>query len=97
MELLPLLEFGSNGLILALVLAAFKAFEFKKAKSNGGTLSSRLTILESRVSDLSEEVGSIQSELHEFHTRFMEFREEVRLTWAKQQAREETLREVNNG
>ena len=54
MELLPLLEFGSNGLVFAIVLAAFKTIELKKAKSNGGTLSSRLTILESRVFDLRD-------------------------------------------
>jgi len=96
MELLPLLEFGSNGLVLALVLAAFKAIEFKKAKQNGGTVYTRITVLENRVKDLGDEVNDIQTELHQFHIQFCEFREEVRLMWAKQQAREETLKEVKN-
>jgi len=96
MELLPLLEFGSNGLVFAIVLAAFKAIELKKAKQNGGTVYSRITILENRVKDLGDGVNEIQTELHQFHVQFCEFREEVRLTWARQQAREETLKEVGN-
>lgn len=97
MELLPLLEFGSNGLIFAIILAAFKAIEIRKAKSNGGTIYTRITVLENRVRDLGDEVNEIQTELHQFHTQFCQFREEVRLMWAKQKAREDTLREVQDG
>jgi len=92
----PLLEFGSNGLILAIVLAGYKAIETVKAKKNGGTVYTRITILENRVKDLGDEMNTIQTELHTFHREFCEFREEVRLTWARQKAREETLKEVSN-
>ena len=97
MELLPLLEFGSNGLLFAVILAAFKLVESQKAKRNGGTLEARLIILENKMTDCGEKVKRMQLDLHSFNGEFRQFREEVLLMLAKQQTREETLREISNG
>ena len=94
--LAPLLEMGSTGVFLAFALTAYKLHEARSAKKNGGTVYTRVTILEEQVSDMKETVASMENKLDSFHGDFLSFREEVRLTWARQQAKEEVLREVRN-
>jgi len=58
----PFLELGSNGVILAVVLAAFKALEARASKKNGG---------------VSARIESIAKSLETLTTEFRSFRQEV--------------------
>jgi hypothetical protein len=107
MDPLALLEFGSNGLILAVVLTAFRFAESQKAKKNGGTVYDRVNILSEKIASLSERVsvmevnmGELVGELEKlteynraFHRDFMIHRENVRLQWAKDEGAKEALKE----
>ena len=97
MDPLGMLEFGSNGLILAIVLGAFKAIESQKAKRNGGTVYERVSVLEAKVTELTGEIERLYDKIGAFHRDFCVHRENVRLHWAKQEGRESALREVNDG
>jgi len=92
--LLPLLEMGSTGALVAVVLTGFKFMESRANKRNGGTLSAKVALLESEVKKQAVEIAAMKETLEEFHDSFREFREEVRLTWAKEKAREEAFREA---
>ena len=59
-----LVSLGSNGVIIAAILSAFKAYENRSAKKNGGS-SARIESLERKIDDLCNE--------------FRLFREEVKL------------------
>ena len=85
-----LMEMGTTGALVAVVLAAFKALESKRHKKSGGDICSRLTLLE-------EKVKSIDDSVSDFRSDFTAFREEALVIWARRQAREETLREVKHG
>ena len=84
----PFLEFGGNGVLLAVVLAAFKALEARAAKKNGGTVYSRCEALTKEVESLSEKLNS-------FHRDFMVHREQMRIFFAKEEAKQEIRRELN--
>ena len=60
-----LVSMGSNGIIIAAVLAAFKTLESRSAKRNGSSSSARIESLEKKIDNLCDE--------------FREFREEVKL------------------
>ena len=60
-----LVSMGSNGIIIAAVLAAFKTHEARSAKRNGSSSSSRIESLEKKIDALCNE--------------FRMFREEVKL------------------
>lgn len=90
MDPAALLEMGTTGALVAVVLAAFKALESKRGKKNGGDICARLSVLEAKVEDIDDSVSGIKSDL-------AKFREEALIIWTKQQAREELLREVKNG
>ena len=92
--LLPLMEMGSTGVLVAAVLTGFKYMEVRSSKKNGGDICARVTHLEKEVSDLKEEVSELKEALYTFNKDFLQFREEVRLTWARQEAKAEVLREV---
>ena len=107
MDPLGMLEFGSNGLILAIVLGAFKVIESQKAKRNGGTVYDRVNILSEKIASLGERVSVMEANMSElvgeleklteynraFHRDFMIHRENVRLHWARTEGAKEALRE----
>ena len=68
--------------------------ESRANKRSGGTLSAKVALLEVEVKKQAVEIAAMKETLEEFHDAFREFREEVRLTWAKEKAREDALREV---
>ena len=59
----PFLEFGSNGVLLAVVLAAFKALENRAAKKNGGSISVRIESIEKNLEVLTSEFRSFRQEV----------------------------------
>ena len=83
----PFLEFGGNGVLLAMVLAAFKALEARAAKKNGGTVYSRCEALEREIESLAQSVSS-------FHRDFMVHREQMRIFFATEQAKQEAKQEL---
>jgi vacuolar-type H+-ATPase subunit I/STV1 len=85
---------GSTGVLVAVVLTGFKYMESRSSKRNGGGLAAKVALLESEVKKQAGEIAGMKKTLDEFHDAFRHFREEVRLTWAKERAREEVLREV---
>ena len=93
MDPLGMLEFGSNGLILAIVLGAFKAIESQKAKRNGGTVYERVSVLEAKVTELTGEIERLYDKIGAFHRDFCVHRENVRLHWARSEGAKEALRE----
>ena len=92
--LTPLLEMGSTGALVAIVLTGFKFVESRANKRSGGDICVRVSALEDTVKKQAGEIVAMKEALDDFHDSFRHFREEVRLTWAKEQAREEALREV---
>ena len=92
--LLPLLEMGSTGALVAVVLTGFKFMESRASKRNGGNLAAKVALLEAEVKKQAIEIAAMKETLDDFHDSFRHFREEVRLTWAKEKAREDALREV---
>ena len=85
-----LMEMGTTGALVAVVLAAFKALDSKRDKKHGGDICSRLSVLENKVADIDETVSDFRGE-------FSKFREEALIMWAKAEAKEEILREVKHG
>lgn len=83
----PFLEFGGNGVLLAVVLAAFKALEARAAKKNGGTVYTRCEAL-------TREIESLQEKLSSFHRDFMVHREHMRIFFAKAEAKAEAKQEI---
>ena len=83
----PFLELGGNGVLLAMVLAAFKALENRAAKKNGGTVYNRCEIL-------TKEVESLAEKLNSFHRDFMVHREQMRIFFAKEEAKAEAKQEI---
>ena len=88
----PLMESGSTGLLVALILTAFRYIESKQNKRNGDDVCVRVTVLEKTVEELSNKLEAVEDELSSLRKEFREFREEARLTWARQQAKEDALR-----
>ena len=101
MDPTALVEMGSNGVLVAIVLAAFKALEARSAKKNGGTVYARVAVLEAKVDELTGTVSELEKKLTLFHRDFMIHRENVRLHWARSEGRsegkEQALREVGDG
>ena len=109
MDPVALLEFGSNGVILAVVLTAFKFAEAQKAKKNGGTVYDRVNILSEKIAKLNERVSLLEANISElvgeleklteynrsFHRDFMVHRKNVRLQWARSEGAKEALKERN--
>ena len=92
-----IMQAGGTGGVVAGLLLAFKTYETRKTEKNGGSVYSRISILEEKVRVLGGEINEINVKVHEIHREFCEAREEFRLIIAKQQARAEALREVKNG
>jgi hypothetical protein len=100
MDPTELLAMGSNGVVVAAILAAYKAHELWSAKRNGGTTYSRVAVLESKVDELTGTISELEKKLTLFHRDFMIHRENVRLHWARSEGRsegkEQALREVSD-
>tara|TARA_R110000824_G_scaffold368319_1_gene557615 strand:- start:164 stop:460 length:297 start_codon:yes stop_codon:yes gene_type:complete len=94
MDPASLVEMGSTGALVAVVLAAFKALESRVAKRNGGSTYTRIVLLEEKVKELTSELETVQAKLHTFHREWCEWREEMRVSIAVSEAKRETLREV---
>jgi hypothetical protein len=92
-----LVEMGGQGALVAVVLAAFKVLESKAAKKNSGETDSRIEILALKMEQCENNLGAAVDELKEFRGEFMEFREEVRLTWERQKLRDEFERTRSSG
>ena len=60
----PFLELGGNGVLLAIVLAAFKALENRASKKNGG-ISARIESIEKSLETLTNEFRSFRQEVAE--------------------------------
>tara|TARA_Y100000034_G_scaffold112845_1_gene147212 strand:+ start:3795 stop:4088 length:294 start_codon:yes stop_codon:yes gene_type:complete len=97
MDPTELLAMGSNGVVVAAILAAYKAHELWSAKKNGGSTYSRVAVLESKVDELTGTISELEKKLTLFHRDFMVHRENVRLHWARIEGKEQALREVSDG
>mgnify|MGYP003657376923 CR=1 FL=1 len=81
MDPISFLEFGGNGVLLAIVLAAFKALEKSsdtKAAKKNGSISSRIESIEKGLETLTNE--------------FRSFRQEV----TDRQFKEDIIKEISN-
>ena len=94
--LAPLLEMGSTGALVAVILTAFKVYDNKSSKRNGGSVSEKMAVMEKEVADCKETLESMGSDIKELCDQFRDFREEVRLHLTRQSVREEILREVKS-
>ena len=84
---------GTAGLIAALWGIA-TAIKSHRAKQNGGTTYSRIKVLEHKVGELQEEVAGLKEKIQACHRDLCEFREDVRVYFAKAETREEIRREM---
>ena len=84
---------GTAGLIGALY-AIVAAIKQHKAKSNGGTAYDRLRLCEHKLAELTEEVSALKDKITSSHRDLCEFREDVRIYFAKAETREEIRREM---
>jgi len=80
--------------LVGVMMALIKLVEKQMAKKNGGSVYTRISLLELQVKELQGNVEALAEKTSDFHREFCEFREEVRINWTKQVAREEALREV---
>tara|TARA_R100000655_G_scaffold25004_1_gene50803 strand:+ start:950 stop:1246 length:297 start_codon:yes stop_codon:yes gene_type:complete len=89
-----IVEMGSTGALVAVVLAAFKALESRNAKRNGGTVYTRVVLLEEKVKELTDEAESLRKKLHDFHKEWCEWREEMRVSMAVREAKRQLREEL---
>tara|TARA_R110000824_G_scaffold274578_2_gene463344 strand:- start:617 stop:904 length:288 start_codon:yes stop_codon:yes gene_type:complete len=89
-----LIQSGSTTALIASLWAIANAIKNHKAKSNGGTTYDRLKLLEHKVAVLTETVSELRDKLKATHRDVCEFREDVRVHFAKQETREEVRREM---
>ncbi len=82
--------------LVGVVMALIKLVEKQMAKKNGGTVYTRISLLELQVKELQDNVEDLSDKTSDFHREFCEFREEVRINWTKQTAREEALKEIRS-
>ena len=92
-----LVEMGGQGALVAVVLAAFKVFEGRAAKKSGGAVDARIEILALKMEQCEDALGQVTTEIKNFRSDFVEFREEVRLTWERERMKEEFNKERASG
>ena len=92
-----LVEMGGQGALVAVVLAAFKMLESRAAKKTGNEADSRIEVLALKLEQCETVLTAAVSELKDFRGEFVEFREEVRLTWEREKMKEEFKRERASG
>lgn len=90
-----LIQSGTTGGMIAALWALVAAVKQHKAKSNGGTAYDRLRLCEHKLAELTEEVSALKDKITSTHRDLCEFREDVRIYFAKQETREEIRREMN--
>jgi len=90
-----LIQSGTTGGIIAALWALVAAVKQHKAKSNGGTAYDRLRLCEHKLQELTEEVSALKDKITSTHRDLCEFREDVRIYFAKAETREEIRREMN--
>ena len=87
----PLLEQGGlTAALVAMVLAVTKLVQGLAVKKNGSDIPAKLAVLEAKMHTLNCDLKEIKNTTDEINDNFFQFREEVRLYWA----RETVLREV---
>ena len=89
-----LIQSGTTGGMIAALWALVAAVKQHKAKSNGGTAYDRLRLCEHKLAELTEEVSALKDKITSTHRDLCEFREDVRIYFAKQETREEIRREM---
>ena len=90
-----LIQSGTTGGMIAALWALVAAVKQHKAKSNGGTAYDRLRLCEHKLQELTEEVSGLKDKITSTHRDLCEFREDVRIYFAKAETREEIRREMN--
>ena len=90
-----LIQSGTTGGMIAALWALVAAVKQHKSKSNGGTAYDRLRLCEHKLAELTEEVSALKDKITSTHRDLCEFREDVRIYFAKQETREEIRREMN--
>ena len=89
-----LIQSGTTGGIIAALWALVAAVKQHKAKNNGGKAYDRLRLCEHKLAELAEEVSALKDKITSTHRDLCEFREDVRIYFAKQETREEIRREM---
>ena len=89
-----LIQSGTTGGMIAALWALVAAVKQHKAKSNGGTAYDRLRLCEHKLAELTEEVSALKDKITSTHRDLCDFREVVRIYFAKQETREEIRREM---
>ena len=89
-----LLQSGGTAGLIGVLWALVQAIKQHKAKSNGGTAYDRLRLCEHKLAELTEEVSALKDKITNTHRDLCEFREDVRIYFAKQETREEIRREM---
>ena len=93
-------QIGATGVLAAVCFALLDLLKNHvkqvKAKKNGGTTYTRLSLIEESTRDLEIGIRDNQEKLQIFHRDFCEFREEVRVNMAVQKAKAEALRELKH-
>ena len=89
-----LIQSGGTAGLIGAIYALIQTVKQHKAKSNGGTTYDRLKLLEHKVAVLTETVSELRDKLKATHRDVCEFREDVRVHFAKQETREEVRREM---
>jgi predicted RNase H-like nuclease (RuvC/YqgF family) len=89
-----LLQSGGTAGLIGVLWALVQAIKQHKAKSNGGTAYDRLRLCEHKLQELTEEVSGLKDKITSTHRDLCEFREDVRIYFAKQETREEIRREM---
>lgn len=89
-----LVQGGTTGALITALYAIVAAIKQHKAKSNGGTAYDRLRLCEHKLAELTEEVSALKDKITSTHRDLCEFREDVRIYFAKAETREEIRREM---
>ena len=103
MDISEILATGGSGavsfaVIITLLRMLEKRLDEKKAEKNGGTLYTRLSLVEAQITSMGQTMGKeieeLQTKLGAVHRDLCVFREDMRLHFARIQAREEGRKEV---
>ena len=89
-----LLQSGGTAGLIAALYAIVAAIKQHKAKSNGGTAYDRLRLCEHKLEELTADVSEMRDKLKVLHRDVCEFREQVRVFIARQEAKDEVRREM---
>lgn len=90
------IQTGTTGLIVAVVLGAFRLIENVTKKKNGSQSETQLALLNQRVESLEKNIEETHQKLVELLKEFYIFREESRLWRVKQYSRSGVSQNENN-